>query len=210
MEEHYNELGRASIIYEHWIAVCLEPRVWVRWSKFEEERSKYDKAHEGFLTTPQFFGDEEEQIKKVQAVFNAFTKMETHLKECNHARMIYEACSTFLIFFSDILHLLKFALDCLPWSKSSNLCASYTKFEKQHGTRSVLESTILGKRRIQYYEDEAAHDGCNYDAWFDYARLEDGALRTLWEQGCTEDEENEAVERMRDIYERAVAHAPPG
>ena len=127
--------------------------------------------------------------------------METCLKECDRARMIYEVCSMFLIFFSDILHLLKFVLDCLPRSKSSNLCAAYTKFEKQHGTQSVLESTVLGKRRIQYYEDEAAHDGCNYDAWFDYAQLEDGALRTLWEQGCTEDEENEAVERMRDIYE---------
>ena len=82
----------------------------------------------------------------------------------------------FLIFFSDILHLLKFVLDCLPRSKSSNLCTAYTKFEKQHGTRLVLKSTVLGKRRIQYYKDEAAHDGCNYDAWFDYAQLEDGAL----------------------------------
>ena len=77
MEERYNELGRASVIYECWIAMRLEPRVWVRWAKFEEERSKYDKACEGFPTTPQFFGDKEEQIETAQAVFNAFTKMET-------------------------------------------------------------------------------------------------------------------------------------
>ena len=121
-----------------------------------------------FQTTLQFLGDEEEQIKKAQAVFNAFAKMETRLKECDHAHMMHEACSTFLIFFSDILHWLKLALDCLPHSESSNLCAAYTKFEKQHGTQSVLEYTVLGKRRIQY-EDEVAHDGCNYDARFYYA-----------------------------------------
>ncbi len=35
---------------------------------------------------------------------------------------------------------------------------------------------MLGKRRIQY-EDELANDSRNYDVWFDYARLEEGALR---------------------------------
>ena len=114
-----------------------------------------------------------------------------------------------ILCFLCILYLPKFALDRLPRSKSSNLYAAYTRFEKQHGARSILESTVLGKRRIQY-EDEVAHDGRNYDAWFDYAWLEEGALRTLCEEGSTEDEENAAIERVRDIYERAVAHVPPG
>ena len=30
MEETYNKLNWASVIYKHWIAVCLEPRVWVK------------------------------------------------------------------------------------------------------------------------------------------------------------------------------------
>ena len=93
MEECYNELDRARVIYEHWIAVHPEPRVWVKWAKFEEEQGKYDKAHKVFQTALQFFGDEEEQIKKAQAVFNAFTKMEVCLKEYNCARMVYKACS---------------------------------------------------------------------------------------------------------------------
>ena len=41
---------------------------------------------------------------------------------------------------------------------------------------------MLGKRRIQY-EEELTHDGRNYDVWFDYARLEEGALRMLREEG---------------------------
>jgi tetratricopeptide (TPR) repeat protein len=90
LEERYNELDRASAIYERWIAVRPEPRVWVKWAKFEEERSKLDKAREVFQTALEFFGDEEEQVEKAQAVFNAFAKMETRLKEYERARVIYK------------------------------------------------------------------------------------------------------------------------
>lgn len=68
---------------------------------------------------------------------------------------------------------------------------------------------MLGKRRIQY-EEELSHDGRNYDVWFDYARLEEGAYRQLREEGATVDEEEQAVTRVREVYERAVAQVPPG
>ncbi|KAN0109551.1 hypothetical protein V8E52_009194 [Russula decolorans] len=192
LETRYNELDRASSIYERWVAVRPEPRVWVKWGKFEEERAKVDKARDVFQTALEFFGDEEEQVDKAQAVFGSFAKMETRLKEYERARVIY-----------------KFALERLPRSKSVNLYAAYTKFEKQHGTRTALESTVLGKRRIQY-EEELSHDGRNYDVWFDYARLEEGAYRQLREEGATVDEEEQAVARVREVYERAVAQVPPG
>jgi len=192
MELRYNELDRASAIYERWIAVRPEPRNWVKWAKFEEERAKLDKAREVFQTALEFFGDSEEEVEKAQAVFGAFAKMETRLKEYERARVIY-----------------KFALSRIPRSKSGSLYAAYTKFEKQHGTRSTLESTVLGKRRIQY-EDELTHDGHNYDAWFDYSRLEEGALRDAREEGATAEEIEAAIGRVREVYERAVAHVPPG
>ena len=100
-------------------------------------------------------------------------------------------------------------MERLPRTKSANLYAAYTKFEKQHGTRTALESTVLGKRRIQY-EEELSHDGRNYDVWFDYARLEEGAYRQLREEGATPDEEEQAVARVREVYERAVGQVPPG
>ena len=68
---------------------------------------------------------------------------------------------------------------------------------------------MLGKRRIQY-EDELTQDGRNYDVWFDYARLEEGALRDVKNGGATMEEEEAAVARVREIYERAVAQVPPG
>lgn len=76
----------------------------------------------------------------------------------------------------------------------------------QHRTRSTLESTVLGKRRKQYKE-ELSHDGRHHDVWFDYARLEEGALRNLREEGST-DEEERATNRVHEVYERAVAQVP--
>ncbi|GLB42431.1 putative pre-mRNA-splicing factor CLF1 [Lyophyllum shimeji] len=192
LEERYQELDRASTIYERWVAVRPEPRVWVKWGKFEEERGRLDKAREVFQTALEFYGDEEEQIEKAQAVFNAFAKMETRLKEYERARVIY-----------------KFALSRIPRSKAAALYASYTKFEKQHGTRNTLEHTVLGKRRIQY-EDELAQDRLNYDVWFDYARLEEDAWRDLKAEGATPEEQEAATKRVREVYERAVAQVPPG
>lgn len=186
LEERYNELDRASDIYERWIGVRPIPKNWVQWSKFEEERGKPDKAREVFQTALEFFGDEEEQIEKAQQVFGAFARMETRLKEFDRARVIY-----------------KFALARLPRSKSANLYAAYTKFEKQHGDRAGVELTVLGKRRIQY-EEELAYDGTNYDAWFSLARLEEDAFRAEREDG-----EDADPTRVRETYERAVANVPP-
>jgi crooked neck len=90
LEIRYNELDRASAIYERWVAVRPEPRVWVKWGKFEEERAKFDKARDVFQTALEFFGDEEEQVDKAQAVFGAFAKMETRLKEYERARVIFK------------------------------------------------------------------------------------------------------------------------
>lgn len=87
----------------------------------------------------------------------------------------------------------KYALDRLPRSKSQLLHKSYTTFEKQFGEREGVEDVILSKRRVQY-EEQIKENPKNYDVWFDYARLEE----TLGDS-----------ERVRDVYERAIANIPP-
>lgn len=104
---------------------------------------------------------------------------------------------------------LQFALSRLPKSKSNALYAAYTQFEKQHGNRVTVEATVLGKRRIQY-EEELSHDSRNYDVWFDYTRLEEGALQDLRSEGATKEEEEQAYGRVREVYERAIGQVPPG
>jgi crooked neck len=111
LEERYNELDRASQIYERWIGCRPIPKNWTTWAKFEEDRSRpgeychrcvdlrrlnisVDKAREVFQTALEFFGDEEEQVEKAQAVFSAFARMETRLREFERARVIYKVSYT--------------------------------------------------------------------------------------------------------------------
>ena len=77
-------------------------------------------------------------------------------------------------------------------SRSAALHKSYTTFEKQFGNREGVEDVILAKRRVQY-EDQVKADPDNYDTWFDFARLE---------------ESGGDAERVRDVYERAIAQMP--
>jgi crooked neck len=48
----------------------------------------------------------------------------------------------------------------------------------------------------------------NYDTWFDYARLEEDAFRAEREDGDMVDDTG--PDRVREVYERAVAQVPPG
>jgi crooked neck len=59
--------------------------------------------------------------------------------------------------------------------------------------REGIEDVVLSKRRFTY-EQEVTKDPLNYDAWFDYIKLE---------------ESTGSIERIREVYERAVANLPP-
>lgn len=87
----------------------------------------------------------------------------------------------------------KFGLDNLPRSRSMALHSQYTTFEKQFGDREGVEDVILTKRR-RLYEEQVNENPKNYDTWFDFARLEEGGGD---------------VDRVREIYERAIAQVPP-
>lgn len=87
----------------------------------------------------------------------------------------------------------QYALDHLPKAQAQELYKMYAQFEKQHGDRKDIEDVIVGKKRLQY-EEELKLDTRNYDTWFDYIRME---------------ETNGDPERIRDVYERAIAQVPP-
>ena len=59
--------------------------------------------------------------------------------------------------------------------------------------RRGIESVVVSKRRFQY-EEEVMANPANYDAWFDYLRLV---------------EEDDDLDAIRDVYERAIANVPP-
>jgi crooked neck len=196
LEVRYKEMKRASDVWERCVSCHPEPKLWIRWAKFEEDRGAMDRARQVFTMALEYFGEEEDKMEKAQSVYTAFAKMETRAKELDRARVIY-----------------KYALERLPRTKSVGIYASYTRFEKQFGSREGVEDTVLGKRRIQYEEELTSGAGAqsHYDTWFDYTRLEEDAYRSLVSTGGALDspEVSTARARVRDVYERAVANVPP-
>lgn len=172
MEKRYGEMQRARAILERFTAVHPEPKNWIKWARFEEESGTSDLVREVYGMAVETLGDDFMDEK----LFMAYAKFEARLKEYERARAIY-----------------KFALDRMPRSKSVNLHKAYTTFEKQFGDRDGVEDVILSKRRVQY-EEQVKENPKNYDAWIDYARLEETAGD---------------VDRVRDVYERAIAQIPP-
>lgn len=172
MERRYGEIGRARAIYERFVQVHPTAVNYLKWARFEEENADAENVREVFSAAMEIFTGEFMD----ERIFVAFARYETRLKEYERARTIY-----------------KYALDLLPRSKSQSLYQAYTTFEKQFGDRDGVEDVLIGKRRIQY-ESQVQENPKNYDAWFDYARLEE----------MTGDQD-----RVREIYERAIAQIPP-
>jgi len=172
MERRYGEINRARAIYERFVQVHPSAVNYLKWARFEEENADADNVREVFSSAMDVFSGEFMDEK----IFIAFARYETRLKEYERARTIY-----------------KYALDLLPRSKSQDLYQAYTTFEKQFGDRDGVEDVLIGKRRI-LYEEQVQENPKNYDAWFDYARLEEIAGDP---------------DRVRAVYERAIAQIPP-
>ena len=83
----------------------------------------------------------------------------------------------------------RYALDNLPKHQAQECYKSFIAFEKQHGDRDGIEDVIVSKRRFQYEEQVKEHP-LNYDAWFDYVRLE---------------ESTGDADRVREVCQRAAA-----
>ncbi|KAK5116023.1 NineTeen Complex (NTC) component [Meristemomyces frigidus] len=174
MEKRYAEFERARNVLERFTIVHPEARNWIKWARFEEENGTSDLVREVFGMAIETLGDEFMDEK----LFIAYARFEAKLKEYERARAIY-----------------KYALDRMPRSKSAVLHKQYTTFEKQYGDREGVEDVVLAKRRVMY-EEQVKENPKNYDAWFDYARLEESSPTS-------------EPSRVRDVYERAIAQMPP-
>ncbi|KAF4122619.1 crooked neck [Geosmithia morbida] len=172
LEKRYGELDRARDIFRAFTVVHPEPRNWIKWARFEEENGTSDMVRDVFGEALEALGDDFVDEK----LFIAYARFEAKLNEYERARAIY-----------------KHALDRLPRSRSMALHKAYTTFEKQFGDRDGVEDVVLSKRR-RHYEELVRENAKNYDAWFDYAGLE---------------ETSGEADRVRDVYERAIAQVPP-
>lgn len=136
-----------------------------------------------------------------------FAKFEERCKEYDRARAIF-----------------KHSLESFPKEKAKELYLEFVVFEKKHGTRQGVDGVILSKSRLRY-EKELEEDPRDYDVWFDFVRLEEAEAiseaTALVNRSKSETKESQiddskvllelirkGRERVRDVYERAVANIP--
>ena len=174
MELRHGETEQVRKIYERYVQVHPEPRTWIKWAKFEHKHGDFDRARQVYQTAIDYYG--EENSAEGEELFIKFAEFEIIVREFERARAIF-----------------KYALDHIPKGKAVALYKQFIAFEKQHGNKIGIEEAIVNKRRF-HYEEELKSNLKNYDAWFDYIRLE---------------EEHGDVARVREVFERAIAQVPP-
>ncbi|RFU30016.1 hypothetical protein B7463_g6319, partial [Scytalidium lignicola] len=205
MEEMLGNIPGTRQVFERWMSWEPDEAAWSSYIKLEKRYSEFQRARDIFqrftVVHPEprnwikwaRFEEEYGTSDLVREVFGI--AIETLGDEFMDERLFiaYARYEAKLKEYERSRAIYKYALDRLPRSKSIVLHKAYTTFEKQFGDREGVEDVILSKRRVQY-EEQIKENAKNYDVWFDYARLEE----TLGD-----------VDRVRDVYERAIAQIPP-
>jgi len=185
-------IDRARAVYERYIACHPSQSAYLKYARWEE-RSTGQKALARVVYERAL--DELRETEKDEKLYLVFAAFEESCGEEARARAVF-----------------KLGLERLPKEKSVALQSAALSFEKQHGTQSGIEDAIITRRRATY-EDQVASNPLNYDAWFDYTRLEESEVLAVSKgssSAATADSTSiAAIERARDVYERAVANVPP-
>ncbi|KAJ3036031.1 Crooked neck-like protein 1 [Rhizophlyctis rosea] len=205
MEELLDNAAGARQVFERWMKWEPSEEAWAAYIKFEKRYHETDRAREIYRRFVSVHPQPKNWLK--------WAKFEESVARIDNAREIYQQCIETLgdEFIDQNIYvsfarfetrqkelerarfIFKYALEKLPKGQAENLYNVYTQFEKQYGAKEGIEDVVVGKRRVKY-EDELANNPKNYDIWFDYARLEESAGDT---------------DKIRDLYERAIAQVPP-
>ncbi|EFJ15431.1 hypothetical protein SELMODRAFT_442275 [Selaginella moellendorffii] len=205
MEEMMVNIGGARQIFERWMLWEPDHHGWAAYIKFELRYNEVERAR----------GIYERYVRCLPTVkaWIRFAKFEfkngdvTRARDCYHRAVVElgedgQTEELFVAFanfeerckeFERARAIYKYALDNIPKSQAEELYKKFVAFEKQHGNREGIEDVIVSKRRFQY-EDEVKKNPLNYDFWFDYIRLEESVGDK---------------DRIREVYERAIANVPP-
>ena len=96
-------------------------------------------------------------VSNASRLYLAFAAFEAMAGEPKRARAIY-----------------RHALDKALKKDVETVFAAYSSFERSRGDREGVDAVVAAERRLQY-EARVERDARDYDAWFEYARLEEGA-----------------------------------
>ena len=205
MEETLGNIAGTRQVFERWMAWEPDEAAWSAYIKLEKRYNEFSRARAIFerftVVHPEpknwikwaRFEEENGSSDLVREVFGMAIETLGDIFMDERLFIAYARYEAKLKEYERARAIYKFALDKLPRSKARVLHNAYTTFEKQFGDREGVEDVISSKRRVQY-EEQIKENPKNYDVWFDYARLE---------------ENSGEPDRVRDIYERAIAQIPP-
>ncbi|KAH6685226.1 pre-mRNA-splicing factor CLF1 [Plectosphaerella plurivora] len=205
MEEMLGNVPGTRQVFDRWMQWQPDEAAWSAYIKLEKRYGEFDRARDIFraFTTvhPEprnwikwaKFEEENGTSDMVRDVFGL--AVETLGDDFADERLFiaYARFEAKMKEYERARAIYKYALDRMPRSKAMILHKAYTTFEKQYGDQDGVEDVVLSKRRV-YYEAQVKENPKNYDNWFDYTRLE---------------ETSGDADRIRDVYERAVAQVPP-
>ncbi|CAL9246812.1 unnamed protein product [Arabidopsis halleri] len=206
MEEILGNIAGAREVFERWMNWSPDQQAWLSFIKFELRYNEIERArsiYERFvLCHPKAssfiryakFEMKNRQVSRARTVYERAMVMLKDVEE--EAEMIFVAFAEFEEGCKEVERarfLYKFALDHIPKGRAEDLYNKFVAFEKQYGDKEGIDDAIVGKRKL-LYEGEVRKNPLNYDSWFDYIRLEETLV-------------NE--DRIREIYERAIANVPP-
>jgi crooked neck len=222
MEEMVRDIPKCRAVFERWMKWMPDDNAWLSYARFETRCGSLDRAEavmrryvntypsaRAFLRFAKWAEFEAKHVDLARTIFEAclselepeesrqarvfkqFSSFEQRQGEFERARVIYKHALK-------LLHLgeqqeQEEDLPDYEIEKRDELYKAYLAFEKKHGDREGIEHALLQKQRTQYNQ-RVAQDPHDYDAWFEFAKLE---------------QESGDANTTRDVYERAVAQLPP-
>ena len=205
MEEMLGNVAGARQVFERWMQWEPEEQAWFSYIKMElryKEVLRARQIYERFVMVhPEVrnwirYARFERQHGSIPSARGVFERAVDFFGDDNLDEQLFVAFARFeeQQEYERSRVIYKYVLERIPRQNAEALLKGYTQFEKRFGDRRGIERVVVSKRRFQY-EEEVKANPANYDAWFDYLRLV---------------EEDDDLDAIRDVYERAIANVPPG
>ena len=215
------DITRVRHIYERYCGLLPSARAYVKYAKWEcrcnglEGRARARVVYERAM-------EELQEVDKNEWLYMCFAEFEEMCGEHARSRAIYKyGMGRFPVRDNEISVQIQ----------EGALYRAYISFEKRHGVSENIEGAITARRRDEY-ERLVASNRFDYDSWLDFARLEEAtARRKMGKLGGAVHDANvgtdgelaatamprraalitqeRCFDRVRDVYNRAVACAPP-
>lgn len=205
MEEMLGNFSGARQIFDRWMQWNPDTETWLSYVRFELRYEEIERARSIFEKLVQChnkvsawvrYAEFEKKNGEVAKARNCYERGVENLVDEEDAEELLVAFAGFEEICKETERarcIYKLALDRVPRNRAGYLYEKFIAFERGYGCQQSIEDAILAKKRFQY-EDEVQKNPLNYDVWFDYIRLEESVGRK---------------EKIREVYERAIANVPP-